>query len=315
MARQVGLTGEVVDVGEVGDVGGVGDIDGVGQPGAGAAVYARVRPDHKLALVRRWQDLGDVVAVTGDGVNDGPALRRADIGVAMGLGGTEVARQAADLVLTDDRLETVVRAVEEGRRIHDNLRRFLGYALSGGVAEVLYVLVAPFLGFLVPLLPGQILWVNMLTHGLPGVAMGAEPPAPDVLRRSPVAPDAGVLDRPLLTRIGVTGSTIAAATLAAALLARHAGADGRTAAFLVLGLAQIVVALASRDRGAARRNAFLTLAAGGAAGLMVAAVLVPPLRELLRTQPLPPAQWLVCAVLAAVPGALVRATRRRRSGT
>ena len=142
---------------------------------AAAPVFARVRPEQKLALVRAWQEAGEVVAVTGDGVNDGPALRLADIGVAMGLGGTEVARQAADLVLTDDRLQTVVAAVEEGRRIHDNLRRYLRYALSGGFAEVLVMLLAPLAGFAVPLLPGQILWINMLTHGLPGVALGADP--------------------------------------------------------------------------------------------------------------------------------------------
>ena len=203
IAREVGLPGEVVDAAAAGALDGRDDV----------AVFARVRPEHKLALVRRWQGIGEVVAVTGDGVNDGPALRRADIGVAMGRGGTEVARQAADLVLTDDRLETVVHAVEEGRRIHDNLRRFLGYALSGGVAEVAFVLIAPFFGFLVPLLPGQILWVNMLTHGLPGVAMGAEPAAPDVLRRPPLSPGAPVLDRPLLRRIAGTAALIAAATL------------------------------------------------------------------------------------------------------
>jgi Ca2+-transporting ATPase len=167
----------------------------------------------------------------------------------------------------------------------------------------------------VPLLPGQILWINMLTHGLPGVAMGAEPAAPDVLRRTPLAPDAPVLDRSLLRRIGLTGAVITAATLAAALLARHAGSDGRTAAFLVLGLAQIGVALASRDPGASRRNAFLTVAAVVAAGLMVAAILIPALRELLRTEPLPPAQWLVCLLLAAVPGGLLLAVRARRPRT
>jgi Ca2+-transporting ATPase len=308
VARQVGLTGEVVDVGEADAT------DGLPHDGS-AAIYARVRPDHKLALVRRWQAAGDVVAVTGDGVNDGPALRRADIGVAMGRGGTEVARQAADLVLTDDRLETVVRAVEEGRRIHDNLRRFLGYALSGGLAEVAFVLVAPFLGFLVPLLPGQILWINMLTHGLPGVAMGAEPASPDVLRRAPLAPGTPVLDRALLRRIALTGAAITAVTLVAALLTRHAHSDGRTAAFLVLGLAQIGVALASRDTGAARRNVFLTVASAVAAGLMVIAVLVPTVRELLRTEPLPPTDWVVCALLATVPGGLLRAVRAWRDRT
>ena len=136
-----------------------------------------------------------------------------------------------------------------------------------------------------------------------------------MLRRSPLAPDAPVLDRKLLRRIGLTGAAITAVTLAAALLARHAGSDGRTAAFLVLGLAQIGVALASREPGAARRNAFLTVAAVVAAGLMVAAVLVPAIRELLRTEPLPPAQWLACVLLATVPGGLVRTVRTWRSGT
>ena len=299
IAREVGLPGEVVDAAAEGALDGRDDV----------AVFARVRPEHKLALVRRWQGIGEVVAVTGDGVNDGPALRRADIGVAMGRGGTEVARQAADLVLTDDRLETVVHAVEEGRRIHDNLRRFLGYALSGGVAEVAFVLIAPFFGFLVPLLPGQILWVNMLTHGLPGVAMGAEPAAPDVLRRPPLSPGAPVLDRPLLRRIAGTAALIAAATLAAALLARLVEDDGRTAAFLVLGLAQLGVALALRERGSARRGAFLTVAVACAAALQVAAATVPSLQALLQTEPLGPGSWVAAVVLAAVPGLAVRATR------
>lgn len=300
VARQVGLTGRVVDV-SAPPAGGVDAADGT--------VYSRVRPADKLALVRRWQESGEVVAVTGDGVNDGPALRRADIGVAMGEGGTEVARQAADLVLTDDRLETVVHAVAEGRRIQDNLRRFLGYALAGGLAEVLYVLLAPFAGLRVPLLPGQILWINMLTHGLPGVAMGAEPQSDDVLRRPPLPRSAGVLDRDVVRRVLGVGSLIFAATLVAALLAHRSGADWQTSAFLVLGLAQLGVALASRDRGAARRGAFLTVAVAVAALLMVAAVELPILRELLRTTSPGTATWLVAAGLAAVPGLGLRALR------
>ena len=302
IARSVGLSGTVVDVASDG---------GLDVAADDVAVFARVRPEHKLALVRRWQEAGEVVAVTGDGVNDGPALRRADIGVAMGRGGTEVARQAADLVLTDDRLETVVHAVEEGRRIQDNLRRFLGYALSGGVAEVAFVLIAPFLGFLVPLLPGQILWVNMLTHGLPGVAMGAEPAAPDALRRPPISPGAPILDRPLLRRVAATAALIAAGTLAAAVLARNGGDDGRTAAFLVLGLAQLGVALASRERGAARRGTFLSVAVACAAGLQVAAATVAPLQDLLRTAPLSGGSWLAVLALSAVPGLVLRVSRWR----
>jgi P-type Ca2+ transporter type 2C len=158
------------------------------QPGLADAteavrVFARTRPEQKLDIVAALQGRGHVVAMTGDGVNDAPALRRADIGVAMGASGTEVARQAADLVLTDDNLATVVTAVREGRRIYDNIRRFLRYALAGGVAEIVVMLAGPFLGLSIPLLPAQILWVNLLTHGLPGVALGAEP-AGDGLRHS-----------------------------------------------------------------------------------------------------------------------------------
>ena len=302
IAHEVGLVAPVVDAARPGALDErLGDV----------AVFARVRPEHKLSLVRAWQEAGEVVAVTGDGVNDGPALRGADIGVAMGQGGTEVARQAADLVLTDDRLATVVHAVAEGRRIHDNLRRFLGYALAGGVGEVLFVLVAPFLGFVVPLLPGQILWINMITHGLPGVAMGAEPAAPGVLRRPPVRPHSPVLDRAVWRRVLGTGTLVAAATLAAAVLARRTGDDARTAAFLTLGLAQLGVALASRDRGAARHGAFLSAAVAAAAVLQVAAVVLPPLRELLETVPVDGGTWVAAVLLAAVPGLALRLSRRR----
>jgi Ca2+-transporting ATPase len=227
-----------------------------------------------------------------------------------------VARQAADLVLTDDQLETVVHAVEEGRRIHDNLRRFLRFALSGGLAEVVYMLTAPLFGFRVPLLPAQILWVNMLTHGLPGVAMGAEPVSPTAMSRPPVARDVPVIDRPLARRVAVTGLLIAIVTTAAALLSRSIDADARSSAFLVLGLAQLGVALAIREPGAARRNAFLTVAVAGAVLLQVAGITVPFLQTLLGTEPLPAAAWLHCTVLAVLPGLvlwLVAVVRRWRA--
>jgi Ca2+-transporting ATPase len=279
-------------------------------------VFARVRPEHKLALVEAWQRQGQVVAVTGDGINDGPALRTAAIGVAMGEGGTEVARQAADLILTDDQLKTVVHAVEEGRRIHDNLRRFLRYALSGGLAEVLYMLAAPLLGFRVPLLPAQILWINMLTHGLPGVAMGAEPVSPTAMDRPPVSPNAPVIDRTLARRIAVTGLLIAIVTAIAAVLSRGMGADARSSAFLVLGLAQLGVALAIREPGAARRNAFLNVAVAGAVALQVAGIMVAPLRTLLGTELLPASAWPHCLALSVLPGLvlwLVAVARRRHA--
>lgn len=166
------VTGAQITRGEVADL-------------TAARVFARTSPEQKLDIVQAWKDRGAVVAMTGDGVNDGPALRRADIGVAMGHRGTEVARQAADLVLADDELATVVVAVEEGRRVYANIRLFLVFALSGGAAEILVMLIGPFVGLGLPLLAAQILWINLLTHGLTGVAIGAEPVEPGLMTRPP----------------------------------------------------------------------------------------------------------------------------------
>ena len=161
-------------------------------PDARTRVYARTAPEQKLAIVEAWQSAGHVVAMTGDGVNDAPALRRADVGVAMGRSGTEVARQSAAVILADDDIGTIVAAVGEGRRVYDNIRRFLLYGLAGGTAELIVMLLGPVAdGLAVPLLPTQILWMNLLTHGLPGVAMGAEPAEPDIMSRPPRDPRQG----------------------------------------------------------------------------------------------------------------------------
>lgn len=277
-----------------------------------ARVFARTLPEQKLDIVRALQREGHVVAMTGDGVNDGPALRRADIGVAMGRGGTEVARQAADLVLTDDDLRTVASAVEEGRRVYANIRRFLRYGLSGGLAELLVMLAVPFLGPAVALQPAQILWINMLTHGLPGVAMGAEPPDPSAMRRPPRPPHQSILTG-LLTPIALTGTAMAAIATALGAWAWQTGAPWQSMIFISLGVAQLGVALAvraPRPHGQSRLR-FLDLAVLGALILQIIPLYVAPLRQLLRVEPLSPRDLLVTAALSLIPGAVLALTRHR----
>lgn len=249
-------------------------------------VYARTSPEQKLDIIRAWHAAGHVVAMTGDGVNDGPALRQADIGVAMGRRGTEVARQAADLVLADDNLATVVSAVEEGRRIYANVRRYLLYALAGGTAEILVMLIGPFMGLALPLLPAQILWINLLTHGLPGVALGAEPVEPGIMRRPARPPQQSVLGAGLWPRILAMGAVVTAGTLAAGVWAQQTGRPWQSLVFLVLGATQLGVALGSRSRPRSLANPFLLAAVAAALALQVAGVLLPPLRSLLGTEAL-----------------------------
>jgi Ca2+-transporting ATPase len=274
------------------------------------AVFARVRPEQKVAVVRGLQRAGELVAVTGDGVNDAPALRTADIGVAMGLSGTEAARQASALVLADDDLRTVVAAVEEGRRVYANIRTFLRYGLAGGLAEVLVLLTAPFLGVVVPLLPAQILWVNMLTHGLPGVAFGGEPLDKRVMRRPSRSPQESILGGGLAAQIAWTGAAIAAVCLVALPLSAPLHAHPQTFVFSILGFAQLAVALALRARVGRRHwsQRALEAAVSASLALQLLGIYLPRLNELLGTRPLPYAALGVAVGLSAGPALALRVT-------
>ncbi len=287
-------------------------VDCHGDGGGGnpmARVFARASPQRKLAIIEARQAAGDVVAMTGDGVNDAPALRRADIGVAMGGRGTEVARQAADLVLADDNLATVVAAAREGRRVYANIRRFLLYGLSGGAAEIAVMLAGPAFGLALPLLPAQILWVNLLTHGLPGVALGGEPADPDLMARPPRPPEQSILGAGLWQRIVRVGLVVTAVTLGVALWGHATGRPWQSMAFFALGTTQLAVALGSRARPGTLANPLLPASVLAALALQLAGLYLPLLRELLHTRPLSALDLLVVFALSTLGYAAIRLDR------
>ena len=274
-----------------------------------ARVFARATPEQKLTIIQARRAAGDVVAMTGDGVNDGPALRRADIGVAMGKRGTEVARQAADLVLADDELRTVVAAAEEGRRVYANIRRFLLYGLSGGGAEIAVMLIGPAVGLPLPLLPAQILWVNLLTHGLPGVALGSEPADPGAMQRPPRPPAESVLGAGLWQRILRVGLVVAAVTIGVGVWGHATGRPWQSLAFFALGATQLAVAIGSRARPGTRENMLLPLSVAVALGLQFAGLYLPFLQDLLHTQPLSILDLVIVVALSSLGYAAIRLDR------
>ncbi|MER6583083.1 cation-transporting P-type ATPase [Nonomuraea sp. NPDC001023] len=274
-----------------------------------AGVYARATAEQKLDIIESLRTRGEVLAMTGDGVNDGPALRRADIGVAMGRRGTEVARQAADLVLADDNLDTVVAAVEEGRRVYANIRRFLVYGLSGGAAEIAVMVLGPFLGLPLPLLPAQILWINLLTHGLPGVALGGEPTVPGTMSQPPRPPGQSIMGAGLWQRVLRIAVVLTAVTLGVAVWGSMTGRPWQSMAFFALGATQLGVALGTRTRPGTLANPMLLLAVAGAFVLQLAGIYLPPLRELLGTRPLSPGDLLIVVALSTLGYAAARLDR------
>jgi len=211
-------------------------------------VFARVAPEHKLKIVQALQENGHIVSMTGDGVNDAPALRKADIGVAMGITGTDVAKEASDLVLLDDNFATIVAAVQEGRTIYDNIRKFVRFSVAGNIGKVLVMLLAPFLGKPLPLLPLQLLWLNLLTDGLLGLGMGVENPEPDTMKRKPYSPTESVFSRGAGARTIWVGVMIGALALGLGSWYFFTGrAEWQTMIFTSLAFMQVFQALASRS--------------------------------------------------------------------
>ena len=288
------------------------------------AIYARVAPEDKLRIVEALQEGGQIVAMTGDGVNDAPALKRAAIGVAMGRSGTDVAREASDMILTDDNFSSIVAAVEEGRGIFDNIRKFVFYLLSCNISEVLTLFISILVGLPRPLVPVQILWINLVTDGAPALALGVEPKERGIMHRPPRPPSEGVLNRATLAEIALYGAFITAAALAAFIIAlRIYGSEdlahARTAAFGTMAFSQLVHSLNCRSpresvfRLGVLKNLYLLAAIAVSAGMTFFAIYTPFGNSVFQTAPIAGADLVVCGALSISPllfGEIYKAIRR-----
>ncbi len=303
IARELGLQGEAHEGRE---------LDGLSQGEIAAlvgksAVFARVAPEHKMRIVEALQAQGHVVAMTGDGVNDAPALKTADIGVAMGITGTEVTKEAATLVLTDDNFASIVRAVEEGRTIYENIIKFVRFQLSTNVGAILTVLGAPFLGLATPFTAIQILWVNIIMDGPPAMTLGVEPARPGIMNDRPRQADVGILSVQRLWRIGLYGLTMAVGTLALYVWAMETSGQAKamTLAFTTFVLFQffnIFNARAEHESAFNRQffsNGKLWLALLGVVLLQVVAVHWGPAQAIFDTVDLSLVEWLLAVAVAS----------------
>ena len=273
-------------------------------------VYARVSPEHKLRIVESLKRRGQVVAMTGDGVNDAPALRKADIGVAMGITGTDVAKGASDMILTDDNFASIVAAVEQGRTIFENIRKFIIYLLSCNIGELLIFLIAILAGLPRPLVPVQILMINLVTDGLPALALGVEPAEPGIMNVPPRDPKEGILNGPVIARLVFIGALIAIATLTPLFFAERWGIPverARTMAFATMGFAELWRALGSRSE---RRFVFtlsplsnpqLVVAIGLSALLILMTITIGGLAELFEMSPLTGHEWEEIMLMSLIP--------------
>jgi P-type Ca2+ transporter type 2C len=274
------------------------------------AVYARVSPEHKLRVVRALQARGHVVAMTGDGVNDAPAVKAADIGIAMGVTGTDVTRETAAMVLMDDNFTSIVNAVEEGRAIYDNIQKFLVFLLSCNVGEMLLMLISGLLGWPAPLLPVQLLWINLVTDGLPALALAMEPPEPDLMRRRPRLSSESMLSWSLGGMVLGQGLLLAIVGLAAFGIGLSGGGnvnDARSLAFCVVVYGELFRALAARSRVwtfwqlRPETNPYLFAAVAISVLLQVSIIALPFARPIFAATSHSPGEWFLLMTLALTP--------------
>jgi Ca2+-transporting ATPase len=282
-------------------------------------VFARVSPEHKVRIVEALQRNDQIVAMTGDGVNDAPAVKRADIGVAMGITGTDVAKETADMVLTDDNYASIVAAVEQGRVIYSNIRKFVYYLLSCNLAEIAVIFLATLAGLPSPLTAIQLLWLNLITDGAPALALGVEKGDPDVMEQPPRPPQEPIINRRMRLGIGIQTVAITAVTLTAYLVGLRLHPESpklaETMAFVTLSFSELLRAYTARSerypllKVGVFTNRNMNLAVISSLVLLLAVVYIPFLNPVFDTVPLSWTQWEVVLPLLLVPAVVAEVTK------
>src|SRR5699024_7650697 len=276
-------------------------------------VFARVTPEHKLKIVQAFQELGHIVAMTGDGVNDAPAVKASDIGISMGKAGTDVTKEASSLILLDDNFATIKEAISEGRNIYDNIRKFIRYLLASNVGEILVMLLAMILVLPLPLVPVQILWVNLVTDGLPAMALGLDKPERDVMKHKPRNPREGIFSRGLGFKIISRGILIGIVTLIGFMIVYENHAEnliyGQTVAFSTLVMAQLIHVFDCRSENGVfgrnpLQNIYLIFAVLSSLLLLLVVIYWEPLQPIFHTTYLSIRDWMLIVVLSALPTVL-----------
>ena len=276
------------------------------------AVYARVSPENKIRIVNAWQRKDHIVSMTGDGVNDAPALKKADVGVAMGITGTEVSKDAASMILTDDNFATIIKAVANGRTVYENIKNAIGYLLSGNLSAIITVLFASIAGLPVPFVAVQLLFINLVTDSLPALAIGMEPGNPDILKRKPRDPKASLLDKPFVTQISTQGFLISLSVITAFLIGlKDSPAIACTMAFSTLTFARLLHGFNCRSQHSifkiGFKNNWYSLAAFALGTALLALILfVPTLHGLFAVQPLSGQEVWLIVILAIIPTVLIQ---------
>ena len=281
------------------------------------SVFARVTPEHKVRIVKAWQKAGSVVAMTGDGVNDSPALKNADIGIAMGKNGTDVAKNAADMILADDNFVTIVKAVKQGRNIYDNIKKAVHFLLATNIGEIVAIFVGLLLGIKSPLLAIQLLWVNLVTDSFPAIALGLEKAESNIMNRLPRNPRKSLFADGLWGKITTEGVMIGVLTLVAFSIGNNLYSIevGRTMAFLSLGILELVHSFNIKGEESIFKtglfeNRYLVGAFVLGTLLQVVVVVISPLAQIFDVVPLNSVQWLMTAIISILPVVIVELQKK-----